>query len=299
MRYNVAVKLDGKHVANVIKQDLIQRVELLKQQGVTPGLGTLMVGDDPGSQRYVAGKHQDCAQVGIRSLRKDLPADASMWQVQDAVQELNEDPHCTGFIVQLPLPDHIDQSAILGQVDPRKDADGLHPVNLGRLVCETRIQPDMLLPCTPRGILELLSYYHYDLAGKHVCIVGRGLTVGKPLSLLLSCRPVNATVTMCHSRTTDLSEQLKKADVIVAATGNAHMITSEDVTEHTVLVDVGVSRYFDEEQGRFRIAGDVSPTAYGVVQAYTPNPGGVGPMTRAMLLSNVVQIAEQACNITR
>lgn len=289
----MSTKIDGKKVAAEIKANLAERVAKLKAQGVVPGLGTLLVGEDPGSLKYVAGKHADCAEVGINSVRKDLPATASFDEIADAVRELNEDPACTGFIVQLPLPRGIDQNAIIDLIDPAKDADGMHPYNLGELVLHVRGDITTPLPCTPRGVIELLDAYDIDLNGKEVCVLGRGITIGRTIGLLLTRNAVNATVTLCHTGTRDVTDHMCRADVIVAAMGSAGFVTPDKIKEGAVLVDVGVSRVFDEEAGRYRIKGDVDKACYEVASAYTPNPGGVGPMTRAMLLSNVVGIAER------
>ncbi|MBT1178319.1 bifunctional methylenetetrahydrofolate dehydrogenase/methenyltetrahydrofolate cyclohydrolase [Bifidobacterium vespertilionis] len=289
----MSLKLDGKLTAAKIKSDLAERVERLKAKGVTPGLGTLLVGADPGSMKYVAGKHADCGEVGIASIRRELPADASFADIAAAVRDLNEDPACTGYIVQLPLPEGIDENAIIDLIDPRKDADGMHPYNLGELVLHPHGEITTPLPCTPNGILTLLDHYDIDLAGKEVCVLGRGITVGRTIGLLLSRREVNATVTLCHTRTVNIEEHMRRADVIVAAMGSAGFVKPEFVKPGAVLVDVGVSRVWDEEAGRYRIKGDVDKACYEVASAYTPNPGGVGPMTRAMLLSNVVGIAER------
>lgn len=290
----MSTKIDGKKVAAEIKANLAERVAKLKAQGVVPGLGTLLVGEDPGSLKYVAGKHADCAEVGINSVRKDLPATASFDEIADAVRELNEDPACTGFIVQLPLPRGIDQNAIIDLIDPAKDADGMHPYNLGELVLHVRGDITTPLPCTPRGVIELLDAYDIDLNGKEVCVLGRGITIGRTIGLLLTRNAVNATVTLCHTGTRDVTDHMRRADVIVAAMGSAGFVTPDKIKEGAVLVDVGVSRVFDDEAGRYRIKGDVDKACYDKASAYTPNPGGVGPMTRAMLLANVVEMAERS-----
>ena len=289
----MSMKLDGKAVSARIKDDLRERVADLNKQGITPGLGTLLVGNDPGSVKYVAGKHADCEEVGIRSIKRELPEDATFEQIAQAVRELNEDPECTGFIVQMPLPKGVDANAIIGMIDPAKDADGMHPYNLGELVLHVRGDVTTPLPCTPRGIIELLKAYDIDLDGKEVCVLGRGITVGRTIGLLLASRGVNATVTLCHTGTKDVHEHMRRADVIVAAMGVAGFVKPEDVKEGAVLVDVGVSRVFDEEAGRYRIKGDIDKDCREKSGAYTPNPGGVGPMTRAMLLANVVEAAER------
>lgn len=276
--------LDGKATAAAIKTDLTARVEALKARGVTPGLGTLLVGDDVGSQKYVAGKHRDSRQVGINSLQRELPATATQEEIEAVVRELNEDPACTGYIVQLPLPRGIDTHRVLELMDPDKDADGLHPTNLGRLVLG---QPGPL-PCTPEGIIVLLRRYGVELNGAHVVVVGRGVTAGRPLPLLLTRRSENATVTQCHTGTRDLPALLRQADIVVAAAGVPHLIKPEDVRPGAAVLDVGVSR---DENGK--IVGDVHPGVHEVAGWISPNPGGVGPMTRAQLLVNVVAAAER------
>lgn len=288
------IVLDGKSVAAQIKADLSTRVAALKRQGIQPGLGTLLVGSDPGSVKYVAGKHADCAEVGITSIRRDLPADATESQIVRAVDELNADPACTGFIVQLPLPVGVDELSVIARIDPGKDVDGMHPYNLGELVLHTSGEIATPLPCTPRGVLTLLDHYGIGLDGKEVCVLGRGITIGRTIGLLLTRRNVNATVTLCHTGTKDVREHMRRADVIIAAMGSAGFVTPDDIKPGAVLVDVGVSRVWDEQAGRYRIKGDVDKACYAKAGAYTPNPGGVGPMTRAMLLANVVEIAERA-----
>lgn len=289
----MAVKIDGKMVSAQIKANLAERVTSLKERGINPGLGTILVGSDPGSVKYVVGKHTDCAEIGVNSIRKELPADATFEQIAEAVQELNADPDCTGYIVQLPLPKGIDENAIIDLIDPKKDADGMHPYNLGELVLHARGDITTPLPCTPRGVIELLNAYDIDLDGKEVCVLGRGITIGRTVGLLLTRKAVNATVTLCHTGTKDVRKHMREADVIIAAMGSAGFVKPEDVKEGAVLVDVGVSRVFDEEAGRYRVKGDVDKACYEKVSAYTPNPGGVGPMTRAMLLENVVEMAER------
>ena len=289
----MTIKLDGKRVAAEVKANLAERVSTLKEHGIVPGLGTLLVGEDPGSMKYVAGKHADCAEVGIRSIRRDLPADASFDDIAAAVRDLNEDPACTGYIVQLPLPRGVDENAIIGLIDPSKDADGMHPYNLGELVLHVQGDITTPLPCTPRGVIELLDAYDIDLNGKEVCVLGRGITIGRTIGLLLTRKAVNATVTLCHTGTRDIADHMRRADVIVAAKGSAGFVKPENVKDGAVLMDVGVSRVFDEQTGRFRIRGDVDKACYDKVSAYSPNPGGVGPMTRAMLLANVVEMAER------
>jgi methylenetetrahydrofolate dehydrogenase (NADP+)/methenyltetrahydrofolate cyclohydrolase len=281
--------LDGKKTAAAIKAELVDRVAKLREQGVVPGLATVLVGDDPGSRWYVAGKHRDCAEVGINSIRVDLPGDAAESEVEEAVAALNENPECTGYIVQLPLPKHMDENKILGMIDPAKDADGLHPTNLGWLV----LGKEAPLPCTPHGIVELLRRHDVPIAGAEVCVVGRGVTVGRPLGLLLTRRSENATVTLCHTGTTDLAAHVRNADIVVAAAGVTGIITGDMVKPGAAVLDVGVSR---DAEGK--IAGDVAPDVYDVAGWISPNPGGVGPMTRAMLLSNIVVAAEQSLSGT-
>lgn len=289
----MAVKIDGKMVSAQIKANLAERVAALKEQGINPGLGTILVGSDPGSVKYVAGKHADCAEIGVNSIKKELPADATFEQIAEVVQELNADPACTGYIVQLPLPKGIDENAIIDLIDPKKDADGMHPYNLGELVLHARGEITTPLPCTPRGVIELLKAYDIDLDGKEVCVLGRGITIGRTIGLMLTRKAVNATVTLCHTGTKDVRKHMREADIIVAAMGSAGFVKPEDIKEGAVLVDVGVSRVFDEEVGRYRVEGDVDKACYEKALAYTPNPGGVGPMTRAMLLENVVEMAER------
>jgi methylenetetrahydrofolate dehydrogenase (NADP+)/methenyltetrahydrofolate cyclohydrolase len=286
--------LDGKQTAAQIKAELRQRVDALRSHGVTPGLGTVLVGDDPGSRSYVAGKHRDCAEVGIDSIRVDLPADATQDQVEDAVAKLNADPACTGYIVQLPLPKGLDPQRVLELMDPAKDADGLHPTNLGRLVLRVSEPIDSPLPCTPRGIVDLLLRHDVALAGAEVCVIGRGVTVGRPLGLLLTRRSVNATVTLCHTGTRDLAAHTRGADVIVAAAGVAGIVTGAMVKPGAAVLDVGITRVVDPSTGKARLVGDVDPSVHDVAGWVAPMPGGVGPMTRAMLLANVVEAAERA-----
>jgi methylenetetrahydrofolate dehydrogenase (NADP+) / methenyltetrahydrofolate cyclohydrolase len=277
--------LDGKATAAAIKSELAVRVEALKARGVTPGLGTVLVGDDPGSRSYVAGKHRDCAQVGIASIQRELPATASQADVEAVVRELNEDPHCTGYIVQLPLPKGLDTNRVLEAIEPDKDADGLHPMNLGRLV----LGQEAPLPCTPRGIVDLLRRHDVAINGANVVVVGRGITVGRSIGLLLTRRSENATVTLCHTGTVDLPSRLRQADIVVAAAGSPHLVKAEDVKPGAAVLDVGVSR---DENGK--LVGDVDPGVREVAAWVAPNPGGVGPMTRALLLTNVVEAAERA-----
>ena len=274
--------LDGKATAAAIKQELVKRVEALKAKGITPGLGTVLIGDDPGSHSYVAGKHRDCAEVGIASIRADLPASATQAEVMAMIAQLNANPACTGYIVQLPLPKGLDSLAALEAMDPAKDADGLHPTNLGRLVLGKKAP----LPCTPRGIVELLRRYEIPLDGAEVVVVGRGVTVGRPLGLLLTRKSENSTVTLTHTGTKDLISHLKRADIIVAAAGVPHMIRGEMIREGAVVLDVGITR---TSEG---LLGDVHPSVNEVASFIAPMPGGVGPMTRAMLIMNVVEAAE-------
>ncbi len=284
--------LDGKATAAAIKAELTQRVAALAARGVTPGLGTILVGSDPGSQWYVGGKHRDCAEVGINSIRIDLPETATQGEVLAAVHQLNNDPACTGYIVQLPLPPHIDQDAVLEAIDPDKDADGLHPMNLGRLVANVNRPMTSPLPCTPKGCIVLLERHGITLAGKRVVVVGRGVTIGRPISLLLTRRAVNATVVLAHTGTQDLAAELREADVVIAAAGVPHMIKAADLKPGAIVLDVGVSRV-DDGNGKAVVTGDVEPAASSVASWISPNPGGVGPMTRAMLLANVVEAAER------
>ncbi|QCU78703.1 bifunctional methylenetetrahydrofolate dehydrogenase/methenyltetrahydrofolate cyclohydrolase [Citricoccus sp. SGAir0253] len=287
-----AQTLDGRATAADIKQDLARRVEVLRGQGIVPGLGTILVGEDPGSQSYVAGKHRDCAEVGVASIRKDLPASTTEEELLAVIDELNRDEACTGYIVQLPLPKHIDTDRVLEAIDPDKDADGLHPMNLGRLVASVGGELDSPLPCTPKGCVELLRHYGIDLDGKLVLVIGRGVTIGRPAGLVLTRRDVNATVVLAHTGTKDLKAELARADVIIAAAGVAHMVSPEDVKEGVVVLDVGVSRV-EGADGKARITGDVDPAVAEKAAWMAPNPGGVGPMTRVMLLANVVEAAER------
>jgi methylenetetrahydrofolate dehydrogenase (NADP+)/methenyltetrahydrofolate cyclohydrolase len=283
-----AVILDGKLTAASVKANLAHRVTLLASHGVLPGLGTVMVGQDPGSISYVAGKHRDCAEVGIASIRIDLPESATQADVLAAVRDLNSAPECTGYIVQLPLPRGLNANAVLEAMDPNKDADGLHPTNLGRLV----LGIDAPLPCTPRGCVELLRAYDVNLDGAEVVVVGRGVTVGRPLGLLLTRRTENATVTLCHTGTRNLTEHLKRADIVIAAAGVAHMITGDMIKSGAALLDVGITR---TDTG---LVGDLHPNVREVAGFVAPMPGGTGPMTRAMLLTNVVESAERALKIS-
>jgi len=278
-----ATILDGKALAATIKGQLASRVAALKANGIAPGLGTVLVGDDPGSVSYVAGKHRDCQEVGINSIRVDLKADASQADVLAAIKDLNSAKECTGYIVQLPLPKGINTQVILESIDPAKDADGLHPINLGRLVSGF----DAPLPCTPHGIVELINHYKIPLAGSEVVVIGRGLTVGRPLGLLLTRKQENATVTLTHTGTKDLLSHTKRADIVIAAIGSAHFLKANAVKEGAVVIDVGISR---TSAG---LLGDVDPGVMEVASFVAPMPGGVGPMTRAMLLQNVVEACER------
>ncbi|MGW3561746.1 bifunctional methylenetetrahydrofolate dehydrogenase/methenyltetrahydrofolate cyclohydrolase [Streptomyces sp. NPDC000963] len=277
--------LDGKATAAAIKSDLTARVAALREKGVTPGLGTVLVGDDPASQKYVAGKHRDCAEVGLASLQRTLPGTATQEEIEAVVRELNEDPACTGYIVQLPLPKGIDENRVLELMDPEKDADGLHPTNLGRLV----LNEPAPLPCTPNGVITLLRRYGVEINGAEVVVVGRGVTIGRSMPLLLTRRSENATVTQCHTGTRDLAAHLRNADIVVAAAGVPHLIKPEDIKPGAAVLDVGVSR-----NAEGKIVGDVHPGVAEVAGWISPNPGGVGPMTRAQLLVNVVEAAERA-----
>jgi methylenetetrahydrofolate dehydrogenase (NADP+)/methenyltetrahydrofolate cyclohydrolase len=275
--------LDGKALAETIKAELRARVSTLAERGVVPGLGTVLVGDDPGSHAYVRGKHRDCAQVGIASIQVELAASTSQDQLASVIAGLNADPACTGYIVQLPLPGHLDDNAALALVDPDKDADGLHPVNLGKLV----LGVPGPLPCTPRGIIELLRRNGIGLNGAEVCVIGRGTTVGRPLGLMLTRKSENATVTLCHTGTVELSRHTLQADIVIAAAGRPGLVTAEMIKRGAVCVDVGITR---TDAG---LIGDLDPSVREVASWVAPMPGGIGPMTRAMLLSNVVERAEQ------
>ena len=278
-----AIILDGKAQAAIIKNDLLKRISVLKQKGINPGLGTILVGEDPGSHAYVGGKHRDCAEVGINSIRIDLPSNATQQQVTDAITQLNTDSNCTGFIVQLPLPNDLDSNLALEQIDPRKDADGLHPVNLGKLV----LGENAPLPCTPRGIIELLRAYKIELNGANIVIIGRGVTVGRPLGLILTRKTENSTVTICHTGTKNLAQHLLNADVVVAAAGVPHLIKPNMIKKGAAVVDVGITR---TDKG---LVGDIDPGVKEVAGYFSPMPGGTGPMTRAMLITNVVENAER------
>ena len=285
-----AQTLDGKAILATIKEELRERVAALAERGVVPGLGTVLVGDDPGSRWYVGAKHRDCAEIGIHSIRCDLPGDSTLEDVLAVVRELNEDPACTGFIVQQPTG--LDENAILSAVDPSKDVDGLHPTNLGWLV----LGEPAPLPCTPVGCVELLRRHDVPIAGAKVVVVGRGITVGRPLGLILTRKSENATVTLCHTGTRDLAAEVRQADIVIAAAGVPGIVTADMVKPGAAVLDVGVSRVVDAETGKDRVAGDVAPDVWEVAGYVSPNPGGVGPMTRAMLLSNVVEAAERAAS---
>ena len=284
--------LDGRATASAIKAELAERVAALRASAIAPGLGTVLVGDDSASRQYVAGKHRDCGEVGIDSIRRDLPVETTQVELEAVIDELNEDTSVTGYIVQLPLPPHIDTDAILERVSPDKDADGLHPTNLGRLILNVSRPIDSPLPCTPRGLIELVERHGIGWSGRNVVVVGRGVTVGRAIGPLLTRREYNATVTLTHTGTVDLADHLRRADVIIAAAGVAGIITAENVKPGAVVLDVGVSRVVDGDATR--IAGDVAAGVADVAGWISPNPGGVGPMTRAMLLSNVVDLAERA-----
>lgn len=291
-----AVVLDGIKTASAIKGELADRISALRSHGPVPGLGTLLVGDDPGSQIYVAGKHRDCAEVGIESIRITLPGSATSADVRAAIAELNASREVTGYIIQLPLPVGHNEHAMLELIDPAKDADGLHPTNLGRLVLGIEGELHSPLPCTPAGIVELLRRYKVPIVGQNVVVVGRGLTVGRPLGLLFTRKGLDATVTLTHSRTVDLAAEVRRADIVVAAVGVPHLIQPDWVKPGAAVLDVGISRVQDEITGKGKLTGDVHPGVASVAGYLSPNPGGVGPMTRAMLLSNVVKAAERSLN---
>ena len=282
MRGVTAIKLDGQLYRNEIFEDLGKRTAALKEKGIVPGLATVLVGDDPASHSYVKMKHRDCEQIGINSIRKDLPADITQEELLAVIDELNNDPACTGYIVQLPLPKHLDENAVLAAIDPDKDADGLHPVNLGKLV----LNEPAPLPCTPNGSIHLLRRFGVELDGAKVVVIGRGVTVGRPIGLMLTRRSENSTVTLCHTGTKDLAAETKNADVIIAAAGVPHMLTADMIKPGAAVLDVGVSRLDG------KLAGDVHPDVWEVAGFVSPNPGGVGPLTRAFLVSNVVERAE-------
>lgn len=286
--------LDGKAASAAIRAELTERVAALKAKGITPGIATVLVGADPASQLYVGMKHRQSEAIGMNSIQRELPADATQADVEALIDELNADPACHGYIVQLPLPKHIDTDAILERIDPAKDADGLHPTNLGRLVLNVNSPIHTPLPCTPRGVIELLLRNDYDLQGTHVVVVGRGVTIGRSIGLLLTRRDLNATVTLTHTGTVDMPRYLREADVIVAAAGVKHLIRAEDVKPGAAVLDVGVTRETDPETGKSLVFGDVHPDVAEVAGFLSPNPGGVGPMTVALLMTNVVEAAERA-----
>jgi methylenetetrahydrofolate dehydrogenase (NADP+)/methenyltetrahydrofolate cyclohydrolase len=288
-----AVRLDGVATAAAIKEELTGRITALKARGITPGLATLLVGEDPGSVSYVAGKHRDCAEVGMESIRIDLPETASEADIRAAIAQLNADDRVTGFIVQLPLPAGIDENAMLELVHPDKDADGLHPINLGRLVLGVEGPLDSPLPCTPAGVVELLQRHEIPISGQHVVVIGRGLTVGRPLGLLLTRKGIDATVTLTHSRTRNLADEVRRADIVIAAVGVPALVKADWVKPGAAVVDVGVSRVGVAASGKAKLSGDVDPGVADVAGYLSPVPGGVGPMTRAMLLNNVVIAAER------
>jgi len=278
-----ATKLDGTLYRDEIFADLAQRVSALKDKGITPGLATVLVGEDPGSQSYVKMKHRDCEKLGINSIRKDLPADITQEELEAVIDELNADDACTGYIVQLPLPKHLDENAILERIDPAKDADGLHPVNLGKLV----LNEEAPLPCTPNGCLHLLRRFGVELNGAKTVVIGRGVTVGRPIGLMLTRRSENSTVTLCHTGTKDLAAETREADIVIAAAGQPHMLTADMIKEGAALLDVGVSRVDG------KLTGDIHPDCWDKAGFVSPNPGGVGPLTRAFLVRNIVERAEK------
>ncbi|WP_022886047.1 bifunctional methylenetetrahydrofolate dehydrogenase/methenyltetrahydrofolate cyclohydrolase [Glaciibacter superstes] len=289
-----AITLDGVATASAIKSELAERISALRSHGVVPGLGTLLVGDDPGSRSYVAGKHRDCAEVGIESIRIDLPASATTSDVRAAIADLNSSREVTGYIIQLPLPVGHNENAMLELIDPAKDADGLHPTNLGRLVLGIEGELRSPLPCTPAGIVELLQRFGVPIVGQNVVVVGRGLTVGRPLGLLFTRKGLDATVTLTHSRTVDLPAEVRRADIVVAAVGVPHLVRPDWVKPGAAVLDVGITRVEDAVTGKGKLTGDVHPDVASVAGYLSPNPRGVGPMTRAMLLGNVVKAAEYA-----
>ena len=288
-----AITLDGRATAAAIKAELAERVAKLKAQGVTPGIATVLVGADPASQLYVGMKHQQSEEIGMNSIQVELPADATQADVEAEIDRLNADETCHGYIVQLPLPRHLDTDRILERIDPAKDADGLHPTNLGKLVLNVNDEIISPLPCTPRAVIELLERNGYALAGTHVVVVGRGVTIGRSIGLLLTRRDVNATVTLTHTGTRDLPAYLRQADVIVGAAGVKHLVRPEDVKPGAAVLDVGVTREIDPETGKSKVYGDIAPGVEEVAGWLSPNPGGVGPMTVALLMTNVVEAAER------
>ncbi|WP_027012781.1 bifunctional methylenetetrahydrofolate dehydrogenase/methenyltetrahydrofolate cyclohydrolase [Corynebacterium freiburgense] len=282
-----AKTLDGNLYRDEIFADLASRVSTLRDRGIIPGLATVLVGDDPASHSYVKMKHRDCEQIGIRSIRKDLPADISQEELHRVIDELNADPECTGYIVQLPLPKHLDENKVLERIDPQKDADGLHPVNLGKLV----LNEPAPLPCTPNGAIHLLRRFQVELQGTKVVVIGRGVTVGRPIGLMLTRRSENATVTLCHTGTKDLAAETRNADIIIAAAGQPHILTADMVKPGAAVLDVGVSRH------NGKLLGDVHPDVWNIAGYVSPNPGGVGPLTRAFLVQNVVERAEKLAGL--
>jgi len=288
-----AVRMDGVATATAVKNELVDRIQALKARGIHPGLGTLLVGSDPGSLSYVAGKHRDSIELGIESIRVDLPAEASEDEVRAAIRHLNQNPAVTGYIIQLPLPPDIDENAMLELMDPAQDADGLHPTNLGRLVLGVGGDLNSPLPCTPAGLVEMLRRYHVPIAGKHVVVIGRGLTVGRPLGLLLTNKGVDATVTLTHSRTVDLAAEVRRADIVIAAVGVPGLVTADWVKPGAAVLDVGITRVISPDTGKAQLIGDIDPGVAEVAGFLSPVPGGVGPMTRAMLMVNVVAAAER------
>ena len=285
-----AIRLDGLATAKAIKAELAERVVQLKQKGITPGLGTLLVGDDPGSHSYVGSKHRDAAEMGMHSIRVDLPANASAADVRAAIKDLNDAKDVTGFIVQLPLPFGLNTNEMLELIDPSKDADGLHPINLGKLVLGVSSELNSPVPCTPAGIIELLKRYEVPTVGAEVAIIGRGITVGRPLGLLMTRKGIDSTVTMLHSESRDLEHAVKRADIVIAALGVAHFVQPVWIKPGAAVLDVGITRV-DGKDGKAVLAGDVHPDVASVAGYLSPNPGGVGPMTRAMLAKNVVDAA--------
>jgi methylenetetrahydrofolate dehydrogenase (NADP+)/methenyltetrahydrofolate cyclohydrolase len=288
-----AVMIDGVATAAAVRGELVERIAALKARGINPGLGTLLVGSDPGSLSYVAGKHRDSLELGIESVRVDLPETASADEVRTAIIGLNDNPAVTGYIIQLPLPAGLDENAMLELMDPAKDADGLHPMNLGRLVLGVAGELHSPLPCTPAGIVEMLRRYGVEIAGKRVVVVGRGLTVGRPLGLLMTRKGIDATVVLAHSRTVDLADEVRRADIVVAAVGVPGLIKADWVKPGAAVLDVGITRVLNEQTGKAKLIGDVDPGVAEVAGFLSPVPGGVGPMTRARLMSNVVEAAER------
>ncbi len=288
-----AIRMDGVATARAVKSELVGRIDALKARGIHPGLGTLLVGSDPGSLSYVAGKHRDSVELGIESIRVDLPEDATEDEVRSAIRDLNENPAVTGYIIQLPLPAGIDENAMLELMDPAKDADGLHPTNLGRLVLGVSGVLDSPLPCTPAGLVEMLRRYDVPIAGKHAVVIGRGLTVGRPLGLLLTNKGVDATVTLTHSRTVDLAGEVRRADIVIAAVGVPGLVKADWIKPGAAVLDVGITRVISPDTGKAKLLGDIDPGVAEVAAFLSPVPGGVGPMTRAMLMYNVVAAAER------